>query len=87
MVNIRTVEYEYKMISSFYDNYKKIHIYDEIKEVVLGIKKADEIINGHKILKMHKFLVLIIGSTINFSTKSILNTFSFVFGKCSFMKL
>lgn len=25
MVNIRTVEYEYKMISSFYSNFKKPH--------------------------------------------------------------
>lgn len=87
MVNIRTVEYEYKMISSFFDNYKKIHIYDEIKEVVLGIKKANEVKNGLEILKMHRFLILAIGSTINISIKSILNLFSFVFGNKALIRL
>ncbi len=78
MVNIRTVEYEYKMISSFFDNLKKPHIYDEIKEVVLGIKKANEVKNGQKILKLHRFLILVVGATKNLSITSILNSFSFV---------
>lgn len=39
MINRRTIEYEYKMISSFYDNYIKMHNYLKIKSVVLDFEK------------------------------------------------
>ena len=37
MISVRNNKYEYKIISSFYDNYKKQHQYDFIKQVVLGL--------------------------------------------------
>ena len=42
MINRRTVEYEYKMISSFYDNYIKIHNYQNIKKAVIGFSKVND---------------------------------------------
>ena len=41
MINRRTMEYEYKMISSFYDNYIKRHNYLIIKSIVLGCGMQD----------------------------------------------
>lgn len=59
MLNRRSTTYEYKMISSFYDNYVKHHNYLKIKSIVLvNYFKTDEETN--LIHKFHQFLVLML---------------------------
>ncbi len=56
MVNRRTTEYEYKIISSFYDNYLKQHNYLNIKRIVLGICFSTN--EENKMIKQfHEFLL------------------------------
>ena len=78
MINRRTVEYEYKMISSFYDNYIRKHNYLLIKSVVLGItnEENEEIELIHK---LHRFLVCIMIESKQHLMNCINNVFGFAF--------
>ena len=42
MISIRTVPFEYKTISSYYDNYIHVHKYDLIKAIVVGLENATD---------------------------------------------
>lgn len=80
MINRRTVEYEYKMISSFYDNYIRKHNYLVIKSVVLGVtnEENEEIELIHK---LHRFLVCIMIEYKQHFMNCINDVFLFAFGK------
>ena len=79
MFNRRTVEYEYKMISSFYDNYIKKHNYLLIKSIVVGYDSSDSR-NHDLIRKFHRFLLNIIINNKKNILKELERCFSFSFG-------
>lgn len=57
MISIRTIPFEYKTISSYYDNYIHHHKYDLIKGIVAGIENATDD-ETKRIRMMHQLLLL-----------------------------
>lgn len=78
MINRRTVEYEYKMISSFYDNYIKKHNYLSIKGVVVGYAQANEK-ELEIIHNFHEFLLNLMITKKDNLIKNLNRCFSFSF--------
>ena len=63
MINIRNVEYEYKTISSFFDNKIKIHFYNYTNQIleILELSQLEisrEFKYANSVRKMHRFLML-----------------------------
>lgn len=58
MISVRSNKYEYKIISSFYDNYIKQHQYDYIKQVVLGLEPNINRPLTQKIKRMQQLFLL-----------------------------
>ena len=79
MKNRRTIEYEYKMISSFYDNWFKCHRYQEIKRIVIGRFDYRNISEGEFIYKMHQFLLLMSTWSFDEIAMNVEKTFNFIF--------
>lgn len=79
MINRRTIEYEYKMISSFYDNRLKDHRYSNIKRTALGIDVFDDDCVA-MYNKMHLFLFIALQKGLKISEKDLLSAYSFAFG-------
>ena len=79
MINRRTVEYEYKMISSFYDNYLKKHNYLSIKSVVVGYAQGNEV-EFATIHNFHEFLLNLLITKKDNLMKNLNRCFMFSFG-------
>lgn len=58
MIHVRSVEYEYKTISSYFDNKIKEHHYDEIKSIVIGKEHDSKFNYSNAVFRFHRFLLL-----------------------------
>ncbi|MCF0118109.1 MAG: nucleotidyltransferase domain-containing protein [Bacilli bacterium] len=78
MINIRNIEYEYKTISSFFDNKIKFHFYDEIKSIIIGKEISKEFKYTNSIRKMHRFLILSFSNYNNTDFELLYKDFNYV---------
>jgi len=58
MIHVRTVSYEYKTISSYFDNKLKENYYDNIKNIVIGKELDQKFKYSDAVIKFHRFLLL-----------------------------